>query len=311
MIRQLAAELRLAWVSLLLPIVIVLVAVLAVLNVANSAQAVRDDFTLLQHTRSEYAKNGMDFAADLRRPEAVTTTAGEQTVNNLARFDYDNLATAIHDIAPSSSPAESLKYFGFLVFPVVFFLIGLWMSTTQRRYSTEKITLVRAGPARAVAGRQLAVVGSAAIITIATLLADVLSRTVARASLASEIRLGEFPPLTQPKPDVPLAQWAVILLIAVFFGAGGVAVGSIAGVFAIPALVFLAWDFILPIVAQNDPRNWFTVLGHAVFNYSASFELVQPIPLPTLAAALLAAGCSVVLVAVGYVGIRIRNPLAH
>jgi hypothetical protein len=278
--------------------------------VVNSAQAVRDDYALLQHTKSEYAKNGMDFAADLARPEEVTTTADEQTVSNLARFDYDTLATAIHDIAPSSSPIETMKFFGFLVFPIVFFLVGLWMSTTQRRYSTEKVVLVRAGPARTVAGRQLAILAVAGLTTVATLLADVTARTVAHASLASQLPLDAFPPLTTPRPDNPLAQWAVILLVAVFFGAGGIAVGTTTGVFAVPALVFLAWDFILPISAQNDPRNWFTVLGHAVFTYSTSFELTQPIPLPVALAAVLTIGSSIALVVVSYLGIRIRNPLA-
>lgn len=310
MIRQAAAELRLAWSAYLLPVLIVLAATLAVLNVMNSAQAVRDDYALLQHTKAEYAQNGMDFAADLSRPEEVETTSSEQTVSNLARFDYDTLSTAIHDIAPSSSPVETMKFFGFLVFPVLFFLVGLWLATTQRRYATEKFALVRAGPARTIAGRQLAMVAASALIVIAVLLADVVSRTIARASLATELRLDAFPPLEPPKPENPLLQWAVILLVAVLFGAGGVAVGSVTGVFAVPALVFLAWDLVLPIGAQNDPRNWFTVLGHSVFHYSNSFQLIQPIPLPVLDAALLAVGASVALVAVGYLGIRIRNPLA-
>jgi hypothetical protein len=193
---------------------------------------------------------------------------------------------------------------------VVFFLVGLWLATAQRRYGTEKTTLVRSGAITTVAARQLTVVAAAVVIVTVTLFVDVVSRTIAQAWLAAQMKLDAFPPLEPPAQQHFALQLAVILLVAVLFGIGGVAVGSVAGVFAIPALVFLAWDFILPIAAQNDPRNWFTVLGHSVFTYSNSFQLIQPIPVPILDAALLAIGTSIALAVVGYVGIRIRNPLA-
>jgi hypothetical protein len=309
-IRETRSEVRLLWRGYVLPIMLIITALLAIANVVNSAQSVRADYALLQHTKAQYAQNGMDFGADLARPAKVTSNGDDQTITNLARYDYDTFATAAVAIAPSSSVQETLKYFGFLVFPVLFFLVGLWLATGQRRYRLEKVTLVREGTARTIASRQLALIVAAVAIIVVTLLVDVISRGIAAAVLRADLPLGGFPPLT-PAPEQNLAtQCGLMLLVALFFGGGGIAVGAITGVFAVPAIVFLAWDFVVPIAAQHDPRNWFAVLGHAVFQYSGTFELAQAVPLAVPIAASAAIGGAAILIALGYVGIRLRNPRA-
>ena len=310
MIRETRIEVRLLWRGYVLPIMLIITALLAIANVVNSAQSVRADYSLLQHTKAQYAQNGMDFDADLARPAKVTSNGADETITNLARYDYDTFATAAVAIAPGSSVQETLKYFGFLVFPVLFFLVGLWLATGQRRYRLEKVTLVREGTARTIASRQLALIVAAAAIIVVTLLVDVSSRAIAAAVLRADLPLSAYPPLT-PAPEQNLAaQWGVMLLVTLFFGGGGIAIGAIAGVFAIPAIVFLAWDFVVPIAAQHDPRNWFAVLGHAVFQYSGAFELADAIPLAVPIAASAAIGSTAILIALGYVGIRLRNPRA-
>jgi hypothetical protein len=303
-------ELRLAWRTWLLPAVLVLCALLAIANVANAAAAVRADYAQLEHTRAEYAANHMDFLADLHKPENVSGKGDNESIGNLARFDYDTLATAIVALSPGSSITESLKYLGFLIYPALFFLIGLWMSTGQRRYRFEKVALVRAGTARTVAARQLALLGIAAIVIASTLLVDVVSRAITQSVLFQQLPLDIFRPRSAAPAQNPLLQWVVILLLTVFFGAGGIAVGSVFGVFALPAIVFVIGNYVIPILGAHDPRNWFEVLGHSVFSYSASFELALPIPLPESTAYTAAGISAAILVGVGYLGMRLRNPRA-
>jgi hypothetical protein len=310
MMRETAFELRLLWRSFVLPLMLVIVAVLAVTNVMNAADSVRSDYAQVEHTRTEYAANGMDFMADLKRAPDVKSADGNQAIGNLARYDYDATANAIVAISPASTVDEVLKYFAFLIYPLLFFLLGLWAATGQRRYRFEKVTLVRAGSARTTAARQLALLAAAAVIIGVTILTDVIARSIEYSVLARQIPFDVFRPLTAAPVANPAAQWGVILLVAVFFGGGGIAVGAITGVFAIPALVFLAWDLVVPIVLIHDPRNWFAVLGHAVFTYSPSFQLAQPVPLALPIALVAATASAVVLLVLGYVGIRLRNPRA-
>ncbi|HEX4058599.1 MAG TPA: hypothetical protein VHX87_09840 [Galbitalea sp.] len=303
-------ELRLLWRGIILPVCLVACALFAVLNVANQAGAVHTDYAQVLNTKAEYRANGMDFAADLRKPAVVVVHGNEQTVTNLARYDYDGMADSIIALSPDSSVSESLKYFGFIFFPVLFFLLGLWMSTVQRRYHFEKVTLARTGTARTVLARQLALLVAAPVVIITVIVVDVVARSIATAVVSSQLPFGKYPPLALPPAQNALAQWGVVLLVVVFFGAGGILVGAMAGVFAIPAIVFLAWDLVVPFLGANDPRNWFVVLGRAVFDYGSGFQLAAPIPLAQ-PAALLAAGIgAAVLLALGYGGIRIRNPLA-
>ena len=123
----------------------------------------------MQHTRAEYRANGMNFDADLHKPAVVVVKGDVQTVTNLARYDYDSAADSIVALSPSSSVPETLKYFGFIFFPVVFFLLGLWMSTVQRRYHLEKVTLTRSGTARTMAARQLALLAAAVVVVVAVI----------------------------------------------------------------------------------------------------------------------------------------------
>ncbi|HEY5231310.1 MAG TPA: hypothetical protein VIJ11_10540 [Galbitalea sp.] len=307
---QTRVELRLLWRGFVLPICLVICALLAVANVDNTAGSVRADYGLVQHTRAEYAANGMNFAADLKKPAKVTTSGDEQSVTNLARYDYDTMASAVIAISPASSVTESMKYFGFLLYPLVFFLVGLWLATGQRRYRLEKVTLVRAGTARTVAARQLALLVVSAIVTATILVVDAVSRAIATSMLAAQLPLSAFSPLSPQPVQNSGAQLGVIVLVILFFGGAGIAVGAFTGAFAIPAIVFLIWDYIVPFLGVHDPRNWFDVLGHAVYSYASTFELSPAIPLAVpvaLTAALLGA---VLLLGLGYLGIRIRNPLA-
>jgi hypothetical protein len=309
-LRQVPVELRLLWRGFVLPVCLIICALLAVGNVANTANSVRADYALVQHTRAEYAANGMNFAADLGKPAKVTTSGNEQSVTNLARYDYDTMANAVIAISPASSVTESLKYFGFLLYPLVFFLVGLWLATGQRRYRLEKVTLVRVGTVRTVAARQLTLLVVAAIVTATILVVDAVSRAVATSTLAAQLPLSAFSPLSPQPTQNSFAQWGVIVLVVLFFGGAGIAVGAFTGVFAVPAIVFLIWDYVVPFLGAHDPRNWFDVLGHAVYSYASTFELSPPIPLGVPIALAAALAGAVVLLALGYLGIRIRNPLA-
>jgi hypothetical protein len=303
-------EFQLLWRGIILPVCLVVCALFAVLNVASEASAVHTAYAQVLHTKAEYRANGMNFDADLRKPAVVVVRGDEQTVTNLARYDYDGMADSIVALSPSSSVSESLKYFGFIFFPVLFFLLGLWMSTVQRRYRLEKVTLTRTGTARTIAARQLALVVAAVAVVVTVIAVDAVSRSIATAVVSTQLPFGDYPPLSVAPPQNVAAQLGVVLLVVLFFGGGGILVGAITGVFAVPVIVFLGWDLVVPFLGANDPRNWFVVLGHAVFDYGGGFQLAPAIPLAEPVAFVAALGGAALVLALGYGGIRLRNPLA-
>ena len=310
MIDEVRTELRLAVRSFVLPVFLVLAAVFAILNVVNTSSLVQSDYALVQHTRAEYAANHMDFAADLRKPVVITKQNGGESISNLARYDYDTMVAAKEAISPASTVPETLKYFGFVIFPAIFFLLGLWMLTSQRRHHLEKATLVRAGTVKTIAARQVSLLVCAIAIIAVVELVDVIARSIAQAVLAHSIPFAVFEPLSAQPVQDSWAQWGVILVVVLFFGWGGIAVGAFAGVFAVPGIVFLGWDFIVPILGPNDPRNWFIVLAHGVFRYDAGFQLAPSVSLALPLALSATLVTTIALAGLGYLGIRIRNPLA-
>jgi hypothetical protein len=303
-------ELALLWRGMVLPVCLVVCALFAIANVGNQVDAVHADFVLVQHTRAEYAHNGMDFEADLRKPAHVVIKGNEQSVTNLARYDYDTMASSILALSPASTIPESLKYFSFIFFPVIFFLLGLWMSTVQRRYAIEKNTLTRFGTVRVVAARQLAILIGAVATIVTVLVVEAIGRAIAFAVQSGSLPFSDYPPIGAPAPQNAVAQWGLVLLVVAFFGGAGIVVGATVGVFAVPAVLFLIWDLVIPFLGPNDPRNWFVVLGHSAFNYSSGFQLAPAIPLAVPIALSASLAVAVALLALGYLGIRIRNPLA-
>jgi hypothetical protein len=314
-VREARSALRLLWRSSVLPAMLILTFAIAIANVATAAQAVQADYTQLQNTKSEYARNGMDYRADLRKPAGVAESGQpggveQRSVANLARFDYDTLASAIVALSPARSINETLGYLGFILFPVLFFLSGLWISTAPRRARIEKAILVRAGLPRTIAARQVAILAAGVAIITLAVGTDLLARTIARAIVSSTVPIAGFRPLSVLPTQNLAGQCAAALLVLLFFGAAGIAVGAVAGSFAGPALLFLVWDLVVPILVAGDPRNWFLLLGHQVFRYSDTFQLAEPIPIPVPLAIGAAVGATAVLIGVGYLGIRIRNPRA-
>jgi hypothetical protein len=313
MINGIRSELRFAFRSFVIPIAIIVCALIAVGSAFISANAVESDYSQLQATRAQYEQRHASFEAALSKPDHVVSSGGVTSTDNPARFDYDTMVEDIAALSPANSIQESFKFLGFLVYPIVFFLVGLWLATGQRRYRLDKVTLVRMGGPRSMASKQIAMVLIAAMCVAVTLAAGVVTRSALYPQLASQLPLSSFHPLSPLPAQDPGQQWAVMLLVTVFFGGAGIAVGTIFGVFAIPAIVFIVYDFIVPVLGTHDPRNWLEVLGHAVFTYSMSavgFQLADPKPLALPIALGLTVTSAVILVALGYVGIRIRNPRA-
>jgi hypothetical protein len=283
-----------------------------VANVNNRVNDLRADYALVQHTRAEYRANGESFTAALAQPAKVVTKGDEQTVTNLARFDYDNLSNAIVDLSPSNTVSDSLYFFSFVLFPLIFFFLGLWMSSIARRYRFEKSLIVRNGTAVTVAARQAALIAAALVVLGVVLVVEGISRGIASSTLAQQLPLHSYPPLgPAAHPDIG-GQWLLAALIIVFFGGAGILVGSVIGVFGVPAILFLVWDMLVPFLGPGDPRNWFVVLGHAVYRTSGGggVELALALPLAQPLALTFSIGGAGLVVVLGYVGIGIRNPIA-
>ncbi len=303
----------LAWRSFALPGLLVVCALLAIANVNNQVQSVRNDYVVLQQTKADYRTNGMDFERDLGRPAHVVTRGDEQSVTNLARFDYDNLTNAVAALKPASALSETLYFFCFVFFPALFFLSGLWLSTIHRRYRFEKVSLVRLGTTRTVLSRQLAMLATAAIVVIVVLAVEALARTIGSNSISGSLPLAAYPPLEPAAVENVGAQLALLLLVTVFFGGAGVAVGQLLGVLALPAIAFLLWDLVIPFLGAGDPRNWIVVLGLDAFGSRGNdggYRLPSALPLAEPLALALTIGWGVGMIALAYFCVRIRNPLA-
>ena len=293
-----------------LPVAVIVALALTLGNVLNGVNAVTTSVAQLTQTRAMYAENGMDFEAALRAPVTVTGSGSMSEIDNFARYDYDTLVAAVAALRPEATVNETLGYLSFVLFPALFFLLGLWLSTVQRARGFEKTTLVRVGPRRMVLARQSAVVVAGLAVTGVSVTIDVVARGVARVAVERVASFEQYPPL-HPLPESAVGQQLVVCaLVVVCCGWAGIATGALAGSFAIPAIVFVAYNYVVPVLVAWDPRNWLLVLGHGAFEPSPGFTMATSVPMDGLLA-LIAVVIGAIVAGLGaQVATRARNPLA-
>jgi hypothetical protein len=151
------------------------------------------------------------------------------------------------------------------------------------------------------------------IVLVVVLGVEMVARAIGSTAISASLPLSAYPPLGSALVENVGAQLALVLLVTVFFGGAGIAVGALLGVLALPAIVFLLWDLVIPFLGPGDPRNWLVVLGLNAFGNHGNdggYHLPSALPLPEPLAFVLAVGCGLVLAALPYLGIRMRNPLA-
>jgi hypothetical protein len=302
----------LQWKSYVIAVLVALVLALTVANVANSFGAVHDNYRELLQTKAQYAANGMNFAADLAKPAKIVNVDGGQGTSNIARSDYDALSHSIDAMSPGQGPTEVLKYLGIFLFPAIFFLFGAQVASYGNKFRTEKLAVVRLGVFRSMLANQASVLVFILIVAIASVLSDVISRAIYGAVLSSQLPVGKYPDLSPFGVTNWLVAAPMLLLVWVFYGTLGYFFGTLFKGVAVPAIIFIAYNYVLPVFGVFDPRSWVANLARGFFDYSTgSFAIFQPQAISAGACLALLAGVTCIAWVGSLVIATRRNPLAR
>ncbi|MGG5251951.1 ABC transporter permease, partial [Neobacillus sp. SM06] len=95
-----------------------------------------------------------------------------------------------------------------------------------------------------------------------------------------DIPINEFKIESLPKDHNVFVQYLLALLVCFIFATIGFYIGILFKGFIVPSLIFVIYDFIIPIMGKLDPRNLISILGHKVFNFQGRMKLFEPIDLP-------------------------------
>lgn len=287
--RELSAELRYQYYSGAMLVVAVLMAVgatVAFTGSASSAQSAHESFV----ERVEmFEENGVSLGAALEAPMTITRDGNAETIDNPLKYDYLEVGKSFHAIdGVIPLMGTALDLVTFIVIPLTFLALGANSATFDRRARTMKLRASRDAWPCITAAKLLSIALMAALaITSTTLSATAISIVVD--DYVRQLTGAIDYELSAPTPASPLiAKLLMTLLVAVFFGFAGYAVGAVTNSTSWPMVLAAAALFVLPFVSPWDPRNLLATLGVEVYDFWGQFRMRPPlvVELPAAVAAL-------------------------
>ncbi|MDI6604471.1 MAG: hypothetical protein QME35_04955 [Thermoanaerobacteraceae bacterium] len=254
----------------------------SVLNLYNQMTNVKNNYNLFLHTQTEEKKIGNNIEKELNSPVDIKKENGLEIINNPLKFDYDNVALSIYDLKkPDRIITNTLKYLSFFFYSFFFTIYGIYISTYDIKFKTIKVKAVQRNWNQILFSKQLSIFVSSFIIILIVLLLSNIVGSLFYYILSHQIPVNDFKLSVLPSDTNVVLQFILSISISFIFSTIGFYLGLIFRGFMYPAVIFIVYDFILPVIGKYDLRNLISVLGHKVFDFYGNFILFKPIEVPT------------------------------
>lgn len=252
----------------------------------------KNKYNLYLRTEAEYKKDGIDIEKSLNSPVKIEEHIGgngdkSEVIENILRYDYENLAYSIYMIKPGQVLSTSLEWVSFIFFPIIFMIYGVYLATYDRKYKTLKMKSIQYNWKHFILSKQLSMYLSAFLMLTISILASYVAGRIFYTIISKEIPIEKFQSIKSPPDKNIFIQCIIVLFIVIIFSTIGFCLGVICKGILIPTLVFVVYNFSLPILGEYDIRNMIAVLGHKAFNFLGNFKLFSPSDMSTGIATLL------------------------
>lgn len=238
-------------------------------------------------TKAEYEKLGIDVKKALESPVKVTEGAlkskdGDgEIVENILRYDYEQLILSVHLIQPKQTVITTMEWMGFIAFPLAFTLYAIYISTYDIRFKTVKVKAAKRDWKAVLLAKQCSVYIVMFLASAAVLCVSYLAGLIFYALAAKTVPVDQFAVSAPSKGNI-LIQFIVLLAVSFVFATIGFYFGILFRSFIAPALLYIIYALLVPVLGKFDLKNLLSNLGHEVFNFNGSFKLFTPEKVDTI-----------------------------
>lgn len=299
--RELIRELRWLTYSGAALALAVTAAGVAVAGVLAGIASTRTALAAFAETLARFRENGEDIAAALAAPATVEGDAAHQVISNSLRFDLDQAVLALTQLEPVGAVCSVLSLCALLVFPILGFVLGVFLSTHDVGSGSVIVRWPQSGILPFAVSKPVVLAASLAALVVLVSVLTVPAAWIAQASIAADT--AELTVFAVDAPPVARAVGigALAVLTGTTFGALGMLVGSVTRNRTFTTGIFAVAFLLLPLVGGGDPRNFITLAGEGTLYFAGQFRPVPIGDLPPAVAAAVLAGSAVALVALSLI----------
>jgi hypothetical protein len=280
MLNNMKREMKYLYFSKILLITLIATIAFSGWNLFLQMKQTQDQYDLYLRTEAEFKKDGIDIEEALRTPANVEMqqSSGSQVaqIDNVLRYDYDNLAYSLYLMNPNHVVSQTLEWMTFMFFPFIFAMFGIYLATYDRKFRTIKIRAVQTGWKTNLLSKQLSMYISSTLIVSISLLTSYIIGMILYQFVVQDIPANEFKLEAIPESHNIFLQYFLSLFICFIFSTLGFYLGTVLKGFMAPTLIFVVYNFIIPILGKFDIRNMLAVLGHKVFDFKGRVQLFIP-----------------------------------
>ncbi|MGG4013043.1 ABC transporter permease [Bacillus smithii] len=285
-LNSLNIELKYQYFSYIILILFLAILSFSLFNLFIQMSNTKENYDLFLRTIKEYKELGIDINEALNTPvdieKSETGNEGKaEVVSNILRFDYDNVALSLNNMQPERIVTHTLEWLTFLFFPFIFTVYGIYIATYDTKYKTIKVKAVKKNWNQILLSKQLSIYMISTCIIAVVLILNYIVGTILYNHISQKIPVEEFQLSSLPEDNNVVLQVLLSLFICFFFSTLGFYLGILFKGFIAPTIIFLVYNFIVPVLTKFDLRNMVSILGHEVFDFHSSFKLFEPIQMPT------------------------------
>lgn len=282
--RQTAFELKYLFYSKLLYAAIAflfLVSYGAVLSCLDNARQSGKKFARQVKLHEEH---GESIAEALKAPTETIIVDGQEIVKNALKYYLIELSNSLEALTTQGLVGSALEFSTFLAFPLLFALFGAFLATRDTRAQTIHIRASLENRGRIVLSAFVTMLLSALGAIIVVAVAAVVLGAIHSGQIEELRHSIDFETLTPESRMHILGKVGFSVLVSMFFGVWGYALGYLTRSALVPTIAATLYLFVLQFFSALDPRNLLTHLSMGAFDYWGGFKIRPPIEVTTTVA---------------------------
>lgn len=249
-------------------------------NFVSLRNSIFSNYELFNKTALEYKNENLNIEEALKEPVNIVDLGNEgNIIDNVLRYDFENLLKSIDNIKPSKITSQMLAYLSFIFFPIIFGIYGVLVSNYDLKFRTLKLRLLFTDIKTYILSKVISISVVSIVVLFILMLVSIVISYFLYGNISSNPELSKFIDISIPLNNSKniLIQILFSLFIILLFSNLGFCIGILTRNVLTSSLIICIYILIIPNLGKYDLKNTLIGIGNKLFEFSSNFQLASPI----------------------------------